>query len=190
MSKIILGLVGPMASGKGTVKEYIVKKYKAEDCRFSTILRDLLKRLSLEINRKNMQDISTVLRGHFGEDLLAKVIANDVKAMKSDVVIVDGVRRMADIAYLKELPGFKLVAIDADPKIRYERMKSRNENPGDDQKTLEQFLADHKREADEEIPAVMKRADLTIDNSGSVEELKKQIDNILKKQNHENIHIR
>ena len=77
--KIIIGLVSKIAAGKGTVTKYLQDKYGASAYRFSTMLRDALNRLYVEINRKNMQKLSTILRQNFGEDLMAKVIAEDVK---------------------------------------------------------------------------------------------------------------
>lgn len=179
MNKIIIGLVGPLASGKGTVKKYLVEKYRAEDCRFSSILRDILTRADIEISRANLQVMSTTLRQNFGEDVLAKAIANDAKNFQSNVIVVDGVRRMADIKYLKELEGFILVAVDANPKIRYERMLSRNENKGDDKKSFDDFLKDHEAESELEIPEVMKNAIYSLNNDGAVEELYKQVDQIV-----------
>jgi dephospho-CoA kinase len=181
MSKIIIGLVGSLASGKETTKEYLVKKYSAKDCRFSSILRDVLARVDLPNSRENLQKLSTVLRANFGENLLAKAIAMDASKLEADVVVIDGVRRFTDIEHLNELPNFILVKIDADPKLRYERMKLRNENAGDDKKTLEEFLESHNAEADKQIPEVMKTAKYSIDNSGNLENLYQQINEIIKK---------
>lgn len=181
MNKIILGLVGPLACGKETVKKYLVENYKAKDCRFSTILRDVLNRTAVPVSRENLQKLSTVLRANFGENLLAKAIAMDAAKLEADIVVIDGVRRPTDIAHLNELPNFFLVKIDADPKSRYERMVKRNENEGDDKKTFEQFLKDHEAEADRLVPSVMATAKHAIDNSGSFEDLYKQVDEIVEK---------
>jgi dephospho-CoA kinase len=181
MSKIILGLVGPLACGKETVKKYLVEKYKAKDCRFSTILRDILNRVTIPISRENLQKLSTVLRVNFGEDLLAKAIAMDAAKFDSEIVVIDGVRRPTDIEHLTKLPNFFLIKIDADPKLRYERLVARNENDGDDKKTYEEFLKDHEAEADRLVPAVMATAKHSIDNSGSFEDLYKQVDELIKK---------
>ena len=179
MTKIIIGLVGPIASGKGTVKKYLVEKYAAKDCRFSTILRDVLKRLSLEINRDNLINLSTILREQFGQDLLAKAIAEDAKHLDADIIVIDGVRRIDDVRYLRDIKGFTLVSIDAHPKSRFERLVTRNENVGDDKKSFEDFLADHKRETEATIPEVVKIADVSLDNSGSLEDLFVQIDKLI-----------
>ena len=181
MSKIIIGLVGSLASGKETTKKYLAEKYNSKDCKFSSILRDVLARVDVPNSRENIQKISTVLRANFGENLLAKAIAMDASKLDADIVVIDGVRRFTDIEHLNELPNFVLVKIDADPKVRYERMKLRNENAGDDKKTFEQFLEDHNAEADKQIPEVMKTAKYSIDNSGTLGDLYKQIDEILKK---------
>ncbi len=183
MNKIIIGLVGTLASGKETIKKYLVEKYEAKDCKFSSSLRDVLDRLSLSVSRGNLQKISTVLREAFGENLLAKTIASDASKLDSKIVVIDGVRRFTDLENLNQLPNFILVKVDADPKIRYERMKIRNENEGDDQKTYEEFLADHEKEADRQIHDVMKSAKYEIENSGNLENLYKQIDEILVKLN-------
>jgi len=179
MSKIILGFVGPLASGKDASKKYIEEKYGASSHRFSTMLRDILNRIYVPINRENMQNISLDLRMRFGSDTLARVIAEDVKNDNHEFIVVDGVRRMDDIVNLKHVEGFYLVGIEAKEEIRFERMKLRNENLGDDKKTFAEFLEDCKREAELEIPEVMRNANFTLNNDGDFQELYKQIDEII-----------
>lgn len=186
MQKIIIGLVGPIASGKDVAKKYLIEKYGAEAVKFSTPLRDVLNRMAVSVSRENLQSVSTLLRGAFGEDLLAKTIAKDASELRSDIVIVDGVRRMADIVHLKKLDNFVLVKIEADPVLRYERMKNRNENAGDAEKTFDEFMVDHEREAEKEIPKVMSEAKWSIDNNGDFEKLYKQIDILIETFNKEN----
>ncbi len=181
MSKIILGLAGEMASGKGTVAEYLKIKYSASNYRFSTILRDVLMRLHLEQSRKNMQKTSTILRKAFGDDLLAKVIAEDVKKDNSEIIVIDGVRRLDDIKYLRKNKEFRLVYIDTGIKKRYGRIINRSENTDDQNKTFEQFVEEHKGEPELQIKGLKKYADIIIDNNGSKEELYKQIDKIIER---------
>lgn len=177
--KIIIGLTGPICAGKGTVVKYLEGKYGAVSCRFSTMLRDLLARLYLPVSRENMQNISTAVRQLFGEDIMAKVIAEDVKKDQHKIIVVDGVRRIADIKYLREIDGFKLVRLVAEPEIRFKRLVERKENPGDEHKTYEQFLADHEKEADAQVPIVMAEANLEIKNNSSLEALYEQVDQIM-----------
>lgn len=181
--KIIIGLTGQIACGKGVVKNFLIEKYNASDYRFSTILRDVLIRLNIEQSRENIQKMSTLLRQTFGEDLLAKVMANDVKNDKHNFIVIDGIRRMADIEYLKEIPGFFLVSIEANQKLRHQRVNERNENPGDSEKTFEEFIKDENAETEQQIPETMSKANLTINNDGTWDELWEQIHQLVKKIN-------
>ncbi len=180
MSKIILGLAGEISSGKGTAAKYLIEKHGASSHRFSTMLRDILNRLYIEHSRENMQNLSTALRQNFGEDTLAKVILEDIKNDKNQIIAVDGVRRPEDIKYLAELPEFKLVFIKADIEKRYERIIKRGENPDEKNKTFEEFKKDNQGEADVKIKELESRADIIINNNGGLEELYKQIDEIVK----------
>ncbi|MFH1326267.1 MAG: AAA family ATPase [Candidatus Falkowbacteria bacterium] len=177
--KLIIGLVGEIASGKGTVVDYLVNKHNASQHKFSTSLRDLLQRLYLDVNRQNMQNISTVLREHFSQDLLAKVIAEDVANDNNQFIIIDGVRRFSDITYLKKLPEFKLVYVKTDIKKRYERIIERQENTDDQFKTFEQFQKDNQAETEQEILKVAETADYVINNNGTMEELQQRVDEVI-----------
>jgi len=139
----------------------------------------VLDTLCLPHSRKNMQKMSTVLRQNFGEDVLGKVIAENVKNDNNNIIAVDGIRRMADIKYLTELDNFILTKIIAAAKIRYKRLMERTENQGDTQKTYEEFLSDHQKEADAHIPEVMEHAIAAIDNNGDMNELYQQIEALL-----------
>lgn len=180
MKKIILGFTGEMVSGKGTAAKYVTQKYKCNSYRYSTILRNVLDRLYLEQSRDNMQDLSTILRRTFGEDLLAKIIGNEVKDDKNEVVVVEGIRREDDIKYLRGLPNFNLVYIEASLERRFERLKKREENPDDKSKTLEEFKRDHEQESELQIKGLKAKADFVLDNAGTTEELYAQIDSIIK----------
>lgn len=178
--KIILGFTGLIASGKGTAAKYLKEKYNAEIFRFSTMLRDVLDRLYLEQSRKNMSDISRVLREHFGQDLMAKVMAKDVESSSFQLIVIDGIRRMDDVKSLRELPNFKLVSIEAAMKTRYDRLVGRGENPDDKIKTWEEFEADHQLETELTILDTMKAADIIINNNSDLENFQKQLDQLVK----------
>ncbi|NMB92450.1 MAG: hypothetical protein GYA31_02405, partial [Parcubacteria group bacterium] len=140
---------------------------------------DILNRLYLKHSRENISKLSTILRKNFSEDILARTIYEDIKKDKKNVIIVDGVRRMADISYLKKLPEFKLIYIDADMEKRYQRIILRGENVDDTSKTFEQFKKDHELETELQIVNLKDFADIVIDNNGNFENLFKQVDDII-----------
>ena len=181
MDKLILTLVGQMASGKDTVADYLKEKYNASKYSFSDMLSDTLKRFNLEINRDNLIKISEMIRETFGENTMAKTMAKDAGNDQNKIIIIPNARRLADITYLSKLPGFVLVKIDAEPKIRYERLTDRREKIDDKTKTFAEFLEDHKRSTELSISEVAKQATEKIDNNGNFEDLYKQLDNLVKK---------
>lgn len=168
------------ASGKGAVAKYLADTQNASIHKFSTMLRDIASRLYIVQTHDNLQTLSSALRLNFGEDMLAKVMAKGVEADPADIVVIDGVRRFADILYLRELPNFKLIKIEADQDTRYRRLVDRAENVGDDKKSYQDFMEDERKEADREIPQVMAQTDVSIDSTGGFDTLHEQIDKILK----------
>lgn len=179
--KIILGFVGLMASGKGCAAKYLEQQHGASTFRFSTMLRDLLDRVYLEHSRDNLIKMSETIRGKFGEDTLARVMAKDAESADNNIVVVEGIRRLADIAYLSKLPNFVLVEIFAEIETRLTRIQKRHENPDDATKTMEQFKADHARSTEMTIPEVAAMAKERIDNNGSEDDLHRQLDALVKK---------
>ncbi len=164
-NKIILGFVGDLASGKGTAAKYLNEKYRSTTYRFSTMLRDILKRVYVPETRENLQNLSTFLRESYGQDVMSRVIAEDVARDQNKLVVVEGIRRPSDIEYLKKLEGFHLIYLTGDPKIRWQRLVARKENPGDSEKTFEQFLKDETAEADKLIKELGETAEKKIENN-------------------------
>ncbi len=184
MAKIIIGLAGEMACGKGTAAKHIEEKYQASSYRFSTMLRDVMGRLYIEQTRNNISKLSTVLRQNFGEDLFAKVMAKDVQKDKNEVIVIEGIRRLADIEYLKKIPQFKFIYIDADMRKCYERIIKRGENTDGNNKTFEKFAEEHNLETEIQIKDLKNYADFVIDNNEDFNHLHEQIDKIIKTCKH------
>ena len=180
MTKTILAFVGQIASGKGTAVQYLKEKHGASTYRFSGMLADILNRLYLENNRANFQTLSQILRENFSEDVLSQTMAKDVEKDKIQLIAIDGVRRPGDIEHLKKIPGFILIHIFADLEKRYQRITQRREKTDDREKTLAEFKADHEREAEVKIAEIANEATQKIDNNGSLEDLYKQLDEIIK----------
>jgi dephospho-CoA kinase len=176
--KLVLGIVGEIGSGKGTFAEYVKKKYGGDSFSFSHILRRLLDIVQLEKNRKNLQKISTVLRKNVGEDLLAKTIYLEVKESRKKWVVVDGVRRLEDIKYLKKIKGFRLVYLEADIEKRFKRIVRRKDKADDGKKKFATFKKDHLAETELQIKKIKKHADFILSNNDTKKEFFEKIDKI------------
>lgn len=180
MQKTILALAGEMGCGKGTLTRYLVARYGAEVYRFSNPLRDILDRMHREKTRDNMQQLSTALRQVFGDDVLSEIVLADIGQSESPFIIIDGVRRESDIKYLRNLHGFKLIYIDADIETRYTRITFRGENSSDTTKTIEEFIRETEAEAESRIRELKEISDVILQNNGTIEELEKEFEKMLK----------
>lgn len=181
MPQVIIGVAGEIASGKDTAGHYIAEKYQALSLRFSQPLRDTLDRLQLPQNRENMSRLSLHLRKAFGEDILSKVILAEAEKSTSELVVVDGVRRLPDIIHMETDEHFRFIYVDATPETRYERLIKRRQNTDDATKTPAQFEKDTLLESESQIRDLKSRADFVINNDGTLEELQKQIDEVIAK---------
>jgi len=180
-AKIILGIIGEMGAGKSTITSYLKEKYGAVTFRFSDMLGDILERLHIEPARENFQDLSTALRQTFGEDIMSQDIARDVAEAAADFIITEGVRRPTDVAYLRALPGYRLVSLVAAERTRYERLLKRSEKTDDQTKTWADFQKEGQKETETKIKEVAAGADFIVDNNGPLEELYRQMDEIVAK---------
>lgn len=84
------------------------------------------------------------------------------------------------------MESFVGLAVDADQKLRYQRIRLRNGVK--DQIDFETFVANEARElqgSDDpskiDLPACIEMSDYKIDNNGTLEELHQQIDEIITK---------
>jgi dephospho-CoA kinase len=177
----IIGLVGTPGSGKSAVTEYIVSQYGGEQFRFSDFLSHVLQKMNLEKTRDNMIRLSVALRNEFGEDLFSHAIAAEALRSEAHLVLVDGIRRPEDLAAFRPLPNFHLIAVNADPKLRFERIKHRGEKSGEMNMSWETFLKEEQAPTEVTIPITMTYANETVMNDGSLEELRAKIDEIMQK---------
>jgi dephospho-CoA kinase len=177
--KIVIGIIGMPASGKGTAADYLEKTYGAPKLRFSDALSKILDRLGIEKTRDRQITLSEVLRETCGEDILSRAIQIGVNTSPSPLVVVDGVRREGDITTLKEVADFHLLGVDAEAQTRYERSKKRAEKPEEANQSFEDFLKLDQRSTEITTQELMKKATIVFKNNGSFEDLYKQIDQYL-----------
>jgi dephospho-CoA kinase len=99
--------------------------------------------------------------------------------------IIESLRTEGEIAALRAKGNFYLFAVDADPKIRYERIVARGGVK--DKVSFEKFLADealemHATDSNKQnLARCMELADYRLMNNGTKEDLNAQVDIVLQK---------
>ena len=176
--KIIVGLVGEAGSGKDTVADYLGEKHKAVLLRFADPLREALSLYINDFSREDLAWLSISLRKRFGNRVLSEAIRKRIEDVKEGIVVINGLRLMEDLEFMKGIPGATVVYVTLDSKSRWERMYNRGEKT-DDAVSYEDFLKMEKTETEEQIPLIGEKADIKVENIGAREELFAKIDKIL-----------
>ena len=177
---MIIGLTGTNAAGKGTVATYLRRKgFKYYS--LSDELRSLLRKKKVKATRSNMITWGNHYRSKKGNGYLATLA---IMKMADGKAIVDSIRNPGEITELKKLTGFYLIAVDAPPRVRFERARRRMSLR--DQKTYGEFVASQKKELsgkgpEQQLNACMKRADFRISNGSDLSNLYKKVDATIRK---------
>ncbi len=180
---IIVGITGTLGSGKGTVVEYLKQKYGFKHYSARAFISEEIARRGLPDIRDNMRIVANAWRAEHGSSYVAEQLYD--RAVKDGGnSVIESLRSVGEIQALRNKPqSFYLLAVDADPKIRYERIVKRNSST--DNISYEKFLDDEAREMADSSPGGMKiaecisMADGKVNNNLDLETLHREIDKII-----------
>lgn len=192
MNRIVF-IVGMPGAGKSIVSDELVANGFAF-IRFGQITLDKIKEQDLEPTEENEKKIREGLRKEYG--MAAYALLNIPKfdeLLKTSDVVGDGLYSWSEYKILKEKYGglMKVVAVYAPPGVRHKRLSERKVI-NDPKMRFRSFTVEEAKARDySEIENIEKggpiaMADFTIINTGSVEELKQEVRNILKEINDKN----
>ena len=150
----------------GSGKSTIVSALKArglEALNLGDGVRAEAKRRNIELSGDNLGKLMLELRDKNGPGAIAALLTEQIKNSSSKVIIVDGVRSIAEIEVLKTVGAVKLLSIEASADTRYKFLSARRRS--DDPKTREKFEERDKRELGVGIGKSIAIADETISNN-------------------------
>jgi dephospho-CoA kinase len=147
----IIGLAGTNGSGKDTVGHILADEHGYLFISVTEILRAELQSRGQEVSRENLRALSAEWRresGHLGV-LVDKAVAEFEKAGDNyKGLAIASLRNPGEADRVHELGG-TVVWVDADPRVRYDRIQANAPNRGreeEDTKTFEQFQAEETAE--------------------------------------------
>lgn len=181
-STILIGIAGTNGSGKDTIGSLLMNNYNFMFISVSDILRAELQRQGLSTARENARDLSANWRRQYGLGVLitkAQAIFEASQQAYNGLAIAS-LRNPGEVDEVHKLGG-KVLWVDADPKLRYQRIQqnlhlrgaTRQEN---DNKSFAEFMAEELIEmnfqqgsdqASLSMQAVKDKSDLFIDNAGN-----------------------
>ena len=176
--KVIVGISGMPGAGKGALRR-VMQRMGYPIVIMGDEVRDEVKRRKLKPTPENLGKIMLQLREVEGPAAIAKRCISKLKNAKEVSVVVDGVRSLHEVEeFKKHFPNFNLIAIHASPRTRYQRLSRRRRS--DDPKNWQTFMQRDLRELDVGLGAVIATADYIIVNEGTLSQLKKKVQRVLK----------
>lgn len=176
--RTIIGIVGESGSGKDTVAAYLANVYHAAPLRFSEPIKDVLLMFEDRPSREDQAWIAVEFKKKFGEDVFCRALKK--KLPEEGLVSFNGLRYMVDYEFLKSLENSYLIYVTASQKTRWARIFDRGEK-SDDGISLDRFAEiEAALETERDIPVIGAKADFTIHNEGTVEELLMETDKVMK----------
>lgn len=186
MTNKIICTVGMPGAGKSIVSDELVRQ-GFDYLRFGQITLDKIKEEDIELSEGNEKKIREGFRKKYGMGAFALLnIPKLDELLKKSNVVVDGLYSWSEYKILKERYNdlIYIVAIYTPPKLRYKRLKNRAvEN--DKKQRFRNFTEEEAKARDyAEIENIEKggpiaMADFTIVNTGTIDELRKNINDIL-----------
>ncbi len=177
--RLLIGLTGPNAAGKGEVASRLIAAGFAYHS-LSDVLRDELESAGVAPTRENLIAKGNELRAAHGAGVLAERVRQRLGARD----IVDSIRNPAEVAALRQERGFVLVGVDAAQEVRFQRACGRA-RPGDPL-TLEEFRSKEVREnspdpREQQLSRTWALADQVLRNDGSLQALHDAVDAMLRR---------
>lgn len=179
---MIIGIAGTIGAGKGTVVEYLVREKGFTHLSVRDFLIAEIQRRGLEVeDRDVMRTIANELRAEYGPAHIIQCLYESA-VTRDTPTLIESIRAIGEADFLKG-QGVFLLAVDAERKLRYERIVARGLST--DHVDYDTWVMHEERELastepwDMNIIGVMRMADARIENNGSLDELHQKLHDLL-----------
>jgi dephospho-CoA kinase len=183
---IIICLTGMPGAGKSTVASSLKKKGFLVITMGDAIREEAIRR-KLELNDTNLGKLMVQLREELGPGVVAELVVKKIQSTlmssrkgENAVLIVDGIRSIAEVTVLKRVGQVRLLAIHASSHIRFVHLKERGRT--DAPLSQSDFMERERRELDVGISEVIALADEVVSNNRlTIDQLKVNVLEIIMK---------
>lgn len=179
---IIIGITGTLGAGKGTIVEYLIAQKGFVHYSVRAFLLQKIKESGLPENRDTMFRIANELRAANGPSYVTDQLYEQARAEGKNCVI-ESIRTPGEIDSLRAKGSFFLLAVDADPQMRYQRILLRQSET--DKISEPTFRENEEREMNTTDPnrqnlrRCIEMADFVLLNNGTKKDLVRQLESIL-----------
>ncbi len=182
--KQILAIVGMPGAGKTEAASFL-KNRGFTVLRFGSVIDDGLKEENLPWTPENNAYYRKKVRDELGMAGVAIKMTEKIEKvlLETDKIILDGLYSWEEYKYLiKKLPDLKLLCIYARPKIRHQRLSTREERQFNNKQAKERDI-DEIEVTNKGGPIAV--ADYLIKNETAIEDLQKELGKFLEEFNND-----
>lgn len=179
---ITVGITGTLGAGKGTVVNYLVANKGFRHYSVRDYLRKELESRNMPVNRDTLTSIANKLRAEHGPAYLVEQLFREAQKDGQNSII-ESIRNPGEIENLRQQEGFFLLAVDAEARLRYKRIRSRNSET--DQVSYHKFMQNEEREMhstdpnNQSLMACIHMADFVIVNNSNILNLHRSVEDFL-----------
>ena len=172
----LIGIAGTDGSGKDTIGEMLSDRHGWLFISVTDLLRQELTRQNKVITRANQRQLSAEWRRKSGNGVLIdkawETYNQKNKNGQFRGLVTSSLRNPGEVDEIHRLGG-KVVWVDADIHVRYQRVINRQKNATEDNVTFEEFVKEEQEQMEHQedeatlsLSAVKAKADIFLDNSG------------------------
>lgn len=121
---LIVAITGMPGAGKSTVAKAL-EAHGFKRVVMGDVIREETRRRGLRPDEKNTGKVMLELRERLGPGAVAEVCLQSLKAMKEDVVVVDGIRSFAEVEVFAREGTVRLLAVTASRDRRFRLLTER-----------------------------------------------------------------
>jgi len=180
----IIGITGTLGAGKGSVVDYLCQHHGFLHFSVRDYISKIIESEGGNVNRDSLTKTANDLRrqnhpAYIIEQLMQQAMRSGKNA------VIESIRTPGEIELLRAKQDFLLLAVDANIKLRYQRIYQRKS--ATDKIDFQTFIENEQREMHSDNPnkqnlsECIKQADYTVINNGTLEKLHEQIKVLLEK---------
>lgn len=182
----LVGVAGTAGAGKDTVAEILCRLFDMQNLSSGDVVRAITRHVyhlppNFNPVRDQLYEVANYLRTELDPAVMVRICILEARVMGMERGLISGLRWLGEAEAIRDAGGI-IIGVDADPKLRYDRIYARGRD-AETKKTFEEFLAydEHENRGMSDvgpsrgIRSIIDSADVVVMNNGTLEQLEAEL---------------